>query len=132
MPLEHITLKLAIIFVSGKAGVKLILRAKLILAGIIPRSGAKLKNCWSNSPSSPQLSIWNSAGTSELFLRTTYRLTLLVTSTCPKSIYAKLTLKYGYFPTALNLTTLCSYPSTSSTTVPTVTEAYLGVNYILN
>ena len=59
------------------------------------------------------------------------RVTVLVTKTCPKSISGKLTVRKGYFPTALSLTTRCDYPSTSKMTVPMVTDAYLGVNSIL-
>jgi hypothetical protein len=125
-------LKLAVVLVSAKPGEKLALTEKLILEGILPRSGEKLKNCSSKSPSPTFRSIRNSAGTSELFLSISSRVTVFVTSTSPKSIYGKLLLIYGYFPTALNLITRCSSPSTYKTTVPTITDASLGLNYNLN
>lgn len=70
----------------------------------------------------------NCAGTYELFFKTIYFATCLVTSTSPKSISWLLTERYGYLPTALNLTTLCAYPSTYKITVPTITVACFGVN----
>ena len=46
----HTILKLAIILVSTNPGIKVILTAKLILAGICPLSGVNPKNCSSNYP----------------------------------------------------------------------------------
>ena len=82
----HTILKLAIILVSTNPGIKVILTAKLILAGICPLSGVNPKNCSSNYPFPLSLSMWNYVGTSELFFIINSLVIGFVTKICPKSI----------------------------------------------
>ena len=101
------------------------------MGGTNPRSGLNEKKLSLYYSLTNTLYNLNYAGTSELFFNTIYLLICFVAKTSPKSTYWLFADKYGYLPTALNLNTLCPYPSIYNMTVPTITLACLGENYIL-